>query len=179
MKKFPILLSLVLSLVSLSCYALDPLAPRGQRAQGMIFVKTPNSSDSVTLTNKNTGSSEALKPESLQWVAVGDYTVSAKMQDYNYNQNVTVQPTERTDVVVPGFGNLQVNSISPQDTIEVFKIKGGALAAKFPASQVKTLPEGRYNVKVTVGKQSVTKDNVLIVTNTTRQVDVSYKMDVK
>jgi len=143
----------------------------------MIFVRTPQASDTVTITNIGTGATESIAPEALQWVAVGDYTVSAKMQDYNYTQKVTVQPTERTDVVVPGFGNLKVNSISPSDQVEVYK--GTTLAAKFPASQTKVLPEGRYNVKVIVGKQFVTHENVSIVTNTTRQMDVSYKMDVK
>lgn len=157
----------------LNALSLDPLAPRAQRSEGMIFVKTPNSGDTITITRSD-GSTQTLQPEQVKWVPVGNYLVTAKMQEHVYNQNVLVQPTERTDVVVAGFGNLKVNSIHPGDIVEVINLGKGGVAAKFPASQIKTLPQGRYDVKINVGKTSVTKNNVWIVTNTTRQVDVTY-----
>jgi hypothetical protein len=149
------------------------LAPRAQRSQGMIYVKTPQPDNTITIARSD-GFSEKLQPEHVKWVPIGDYTVTTKMQEYTYTQRVLVQPTERTDVVVAGYGNLQVNSISPNDTVEIFGASKGNLVAKFPASQIKTLPQGHYDVKVNVGKTSVTKKNVWVVTNTTRQIDVSY-----
>ncbi len=167
-------LSVFSCLIAAPVLALDPLAPRSERSRGMIYVLTPQPNDKVTITSR-AGGTQSIPTNFVQWVPVGDYTVIAQMQDNRYTQHVTVQPTERTDVVVPGFGNIKVNSISPGDQVEVYRAKGGSLAAKFPASQIKTLPSGRYDVKITVGKDSVTKNNILIVTNTTRQVDVSYR----
>ena len=174
MKRWKLLLAaLLISSIPTAGFALDPLAPRAQRAQGMIYVFTPQPSDSVSITGSN-GYNQSLQAGKIYWVPVGNYTVTAKMQEYSYNQSVLVQPTERTDVIVPGYGMLKVNSINPTDVVEVLGGGKGGVIAKFPASQIKVLPQGHYNVKVNVGKTSVTKDNVWIVSNTTRQVDVSY-----
>jgi len=173
MKRWKLLLAgLLISSIPTAGFALDPLAPRAQRAQGMIYVFTPQPGDTVTVSGS--GYNQTLQPGKIYWVPVGNYTVTAKMQEYTYNQSVLVQPTERTDVIVPGYGMLKVNSINPSDVVEVLGGNKGGVIAKFPASQIKVLPQGRYNVKVNVGKASVTKDNVWVVSNTTRQVDVTY-----
>lgn len=180
MKKFFLFAVTATLFFPLGARALDPLASREERNKGMIFVKTPlPEADLVTLTLTNGGPGESLKPNDMRWVPVGDYLVTVKMGEYQYNQSVTVKPTERTDVVVPGYGNLKVTSINPTDTVEVFKKGTKAAVTKFPASQIRTLPTGHYDVKVTVGNTSVTKDNVYVVTNTTREVVVSYKLSTK
>jgi hypothetical protein len=180
MKKFFLFALSVAWLHGASAHALDPLASRDERSKGMIFVKTPMpEADTVTLTQIGGSATQTLKPNDMRWVEVGDYTVSVKMGDYKYDQNVTVRPTERTDVVVPGFGNLKVSSINSSDNVEVFKRGGKSLVTKFPASQIKTLPTGHYDVKVIVGNTSITKDNVYVVTNTTREVVVSYKLSTR
>ncbi len=174
MKRWKIILAvLIASWIPAAAMALDPLAPRAQRSEGMIYVFTPQPNNTVTVTRTD-GFTKELQPGKIYWVPIGHYTVTAKMQEYSYGQHVLVQPTERTDVIVPGFGNLKVNSINSNDLVEVFSSRKGNLAAKFPASQVKILPQGHYDVKVNVGKTSVTKKNVWVITNTTRQVDVSY-----
>lgn len=180
MKKFLLIAVSAFIFFPLSARALDPLASRDERNKGMIFVKTPLPQvDTVTLSLLNGGQPETLIPNEMRWVPVGDYLVTVKMGEYKYDQNVTVKPTERTDVVVPGYGNLQVTSINPADPVEVFKKGTQSLVTKFPASQIKTLPTGHYDVKVSVGNTSVTKDNVYVVTNTTREVVVSYKLSTK
>jgi hypothetical protein len=174
MKKLHLIAYFLIIFCPFGAHALDPLAARSERSQGMIYVKTPlPESDIVTITKG--GMQETLKPETTKWVPIGDYLVTVKMGDYQYNQNVTVMPTERTDVVVPGYGNLKVNSLNPNDGVEVYPRGSTTAIAKFSASQTKTLPTGYYDVKVNVGTTSVTQPNVFVVTNTTRELVVSKK----
>lgn len=152
--------------------ALDPVAPRAFRKFGMLYVKTPSTTDKVTYTNQQTGESKSLKPAEVEVIPVGKYTIHVTMQDYTYQQDVSVDSTERTDVVVPGYGNIQVNSPLPNTTVEAYQHNSKNLVAKFKANEIKTLPRGHYDIKVKVRNFVIPKDNVYIFTNTTRQLDV-------
>ncbi|MCE9624914.1 MAG: hypothetical protein K8R69_05595 [Deltaproteobacteria bacterium] len=163
-----------LMLSALPAYALDPVAPVSERKFGMLFVKTPMpETDVITLTSTGGGKKQTAKPGIEVKVPIGDYQVSVKMQDYVYEQQVKVGGTERTEVVVPGYGNLKV-SAPKGATIEVYKTGTQSLVAKFPASQVKVLPTGYYDVHIHFEKDSVTMNNVWIVTNTTREVAAKF-----
>ncbi len=164
----------ILLLASVPAFALDPVAPISERKFGVVFVKTPMpESDVITLTAVNGGKKQNLKSETEVKVPIGDYKVSVKMQDYLYEQDVKVGGTERTEVVVPGYGNLKVEAPKGA-TIEVYKTGTESLVSKFPASEVKVLPTGYYDVRIRFGKDSVTMNNVWIVTNTTREVAAKF-----
>jgi len=153
-------------------WSLDPVAPRSFRSKGILWVKTPNPpADIITVTKLGSGKIVNVISDKTKIVPVGKYKVQVQMQDYRYSQTVLVEPTERTDVVVPGFGNLKINS-PLQGNVEVFGKKSGQLVAKFPVNEIKTLPRGHYDVKIHFGKLSVTEPNVWVVTNTTRELDV-------
>jgi len=176
MKKFPLIASILmfLSLVATTAVALDPVAPRSFRKFGMIYVESPNpQSDSITLIRKKTGFKEPLQSGVLKVVPVGKYRVEVKMQSYHYQQDVWVESTERTDVIVPGYGNLKVNAPNPSAVmVEVYPKGKGKLVAKFPATEIKTLPRGHYEVRIKVGSFILTQPDVWVVTNTTRILDV-------
>ena len=164
----------VSTLITGSVLALDPVAPRAFRKSGMIWVKTPNpATDVVEITRLKTGTTRTIPSDKVEVVPVGKYQVNVKMQNYNYTQKVLVEPTERTDVEVPGYGNLQVNSKFPGEVV-VYRQGTGTKVATFATNEVKTLPRGRYDVKVLLGKAkgSVMDDDVWVVTNTTRILDV-------
>jgi len=142
----------------------------------MIWVKSPQPhSDVVTLTRQKTGEARTIPVGQIEIVPVGRYKVAVKMQNYDYTQDVLVQSTERTDVVVPGFGNLKVMDAAPGATVEVLKRGSQKVVAKFPATQVKVLPRGRYDVNIKTGSFNVSKKNVWIVTNTTRILQIIIK----
>lgn len=152
--------------------ALDPVAPREFRSSGMIWVKTPNpTSDKVTITRKSTGFHQTIPSNKIEVVPVGKYQVDVQMGDYHYQQNVLVEPTERTDVEVPGYGNIKVVSPVPAK-IHVYKSGTGNLVAKFPSGEIRTLPKGHYDIKIKVGIHTVQKEDIWVVTNTTRVLDV-------
>ena len=163
-----------LLLAAAPAFALDPVAPISERKFGMIYVKTPQpGSDQITLTAVEGGKKQSLESEKEIKVPIGDYSVSVKMQDYLYEQQVKVGGTERTEVIVPGYGNLKV--ISPEgSTVEVYKTGTQSLVAKFPAKQLKVLPTGYYDVRIRFGDSSVTSNNVWIVTNTTREIEAKF-----
>jgi len=163
-----------LMLASVPAFALDPVAPISERKFGILFVKTPMpDSDVINITATEGGKKQTVHAETEVKVPVGDYQVSVKMQDYVYEQQVKVGGTERTEVVVPGYGNLKVTA--PKDSsIEVYKTGTESLVAKFPASQVKVLPTGYYDVRIRYLKDSVTSNNVWIVTNTTREIEAKF-----
>jgi len=154
--------------------ALDPVAPVSERKFGVIFVKTPQpESDQIQLESIADGKKRKVTPEAEVKVPVGDYRVNVKMQDYSYEQQVLVGGTERTEVVVPGFGNLKVDA-PKKSSVEVYKKGSQSLIAKFPVSQIKVLPVGYYDVKISLLEASVTMNNVWIVTNTTREVAAKF-----
>lgn len=154
--------------------ALDPVAPVSERKFGVLFVKTPMpGSDQIQIESIADGKKQKIASETEVKVPIGEFRVQVKMQDYNYEQQVMVGGTERTEVVVPGFGNLKVEA-PKKSQVEVFKKGSQALVAKFPADQVKVLPVGYYDVKIILLEASVTMNNVWIVTNTTREVAAKF-----
>ncbi len=164
-----------------SAWALDPVAPRAERKYGELAVQTPLSSDTCEIKmtkdkNRDAGIDyqQKFKPGETIKIPVGDYELTVQLQDREWKTQVTIHPTERTDVKVTGYGNLKVNSPSPsKDTVEVATLDGKVISSFHP-SQVKTLPNGTYNVTVKMGGASIAQPNVVIITNTTREVSASY-----
>lgn len=162
-------------------WALDPVAPRAERKYGELMVQTPLPSDvcSIKMTkdkNRDAGIDyqQTFKPNETIKIPVGDYLLTVKLQDREWTSQVTIQPTERTDVKVTGYGNLKVNSPNPnKDTVEVATLDGKVISTFHP-SQVKTLPNGTYNVTVKFGGTSITQPDVMIITNTTREISASF-----
>lgn len=158
----------------LTARALDPFTAAEYKDKGMIVVEAPLADNSVTITNAATGASQTITPSSVNWVAPGSYNVTIKMQDYTFNQTAIVNATERTDVKATGYGALKVNTPSPTDMVEVVPVGGANPVAKFASAQAKVVPTGTYDVKIHVGSNTLTQNNIMIVTNTTRQIDVLY-----
>jgi hypothetical protein len=154
--------------------ALDPYAPPSFRNVGMITVRTPNLDDQITITHLETGASQSLKPSEMKIVPIGIYKVSAKIQEYSQEQEVAVEPTERCDVTITGYGNIKVNSPAPA-SIGVYLEGTQTLVAEFPDTQIKTLPTGHYDVRVKLGKNETTHHNIWVITNITRELDVTMK----
>lgn len=167
-------LALLLLGLAPSARALDPVAPVSERKFGVLFVKTPMpASDQIQIESIADGKKQKVASETEAKVPIGDYRVNVKMQDYSYQQEVKVGGTERTEVVVPGFGNLKVEA-PKKSLVEVYKRGSQSLVAKFPVDQVKVLPVGYYDVKISLLDASVTMNNVWIVTNTTREVAAKF-----
>lgn len=173
MKKVGFLFALLL--LARPALALDPYAPRQERSHGRIVVFTPQpESDVVTITGM--GQNLTTRSGVTHTVPIGHYKIAVKMQNYQYTHDVRVDSTETTFFEVPGYGNLKVNSLNPNDTVNVTNTKTGQVVATFPASETKVLPRGHYDVKVDVpGMLSAVKKDVWVVTNTTRIVDVKEK----
>jgi hypothetical protein len=156
-------------------FALDPVAPREERAFGFLRVETPlpaTDECEVSAVAPASGYKKAFKPGQTMKIPVGDYLLSVKLQDRVWKNPISIRATELTALVVPGFGNLKVTSPRRSDTVEVYSPKGGFVTS-FPASQVKTLPVGRYHVKVKMKSLETPRIQVAIVTNTTREVVAS------
>ncbi len=164
----------LLLLSPFSAQALDPLTAPEYKDKGMLVVEAPLSDNTITITNTATGATQNVTPNTVNWVSPGNYNVTVKMQDYTYNQNVLVKATERTDAQAIGYGAIKVNTPSPSDMIEVVAAGSGNSIAKFPSSQTKIVPTGTYNVKIQVGSNQLTQSNILVVTNTTREINVQY-----
>lgn len=174
MKHSRILFFLAIFLFSGSAWSLDPLAPRSERGEGRVVVQTPQSDNTVTVTNLKNGGSWNPKPGETISVPVGDYELNVKMQDYSYRQNFHVAPTETSFLVVPGYGSLKVNSPNATDKVIVTSDKTGQTVATFMAADTKILPRGHYKVQVDVpGMYPAIKNNVWVVTNTTRVLEVT------
>jgi len=177
MKKLRLLSLLGFMFCVTNAWALDPVAPVSERKFGVVYVQsTLPGSDIITLTSStDPGKVINMKSGVDAKVPVGDYQVRIEMQDYSYEVGVTVRPTERHEIIVPGYGNLKVNG--PKAVVEVFEKDSKKPIAKFDTNYVKTLPKGIYDVKITYGKtkkQSIDEHDVSIVTNTTRQIDFNF-----
>lgn len=169
MKKHFLFIFVGLLILCPRAWALDPVAPASERAFGTIYVKSPlPGSDSIALDCS--GEITKLQPEVDAKVKVGDCTVRVEMQDYSYEQEVSIRPTERHEIIVPGFGNLVVKGA--QGTVEVYAKNAKKPESTFKTNFVKTLPSGVYDVKVKVGKYTLDQNNISVVTNTTREIDV-------
>ncbi|MCE9624915.1 MAG: hypothetical protein K8R69_05600 [Deltaproteobacteria bacterium] len=160
-------------LCSRPAWSLDPLAPRSERGEGRVVVHTPQPDNAITITNTKSGASFSPKDRETISVPIGDYNLNVKMQDYSYQQNFHVAPTETSFLVVPGFGSLKVDSLHPTDQVAVTSEKTGQVVANFPAADTKILPRGHYDVKVDIpGMLPAVQKHVWVVTNTTRVVEV-------
>lgn len=174
MKQSRIFVFLAILLFSAPAWSLDPLAPRSERGEGRVVVHTPQPDNTVTITNtKNKGSWNPQPGQTIS-VPVGDYELRVKMQDYSYSQNFHVAPTETSFLVVPGYGSLKVNAPNATDKVTVTSDKTGQVVATFMAADTKILPRGHYKVQIDVpGMLPAVKNNVWVVTNTTRVLEVT------
>lgn len=177
-KKTALLSFLFLTGTCLTVYALDPVAPRSERKYGQLMVKSPLPDSDIcevmSVKGAAQGVKQSFKPGETIKVPVGDYFLKVRLQENEWTANITVYPTERTDIVVTGYGNLKVNSPKPgSDTVEVSTLDGKVVKSFHP-TRVQTLPTGTYNVKVKMDGAEITQSNVVIVTNTTREVSASF-----
>jgi hypothetical protein len=167
-------------------FALDPVAPKSERAFGFLTVDSPLPGDILEITSlrkEANAFSLTFRNNELVKVPIGEYSLTVKMQGYNWTQNISVLPTEMTDISVTGYGNLLVKAPNPpKTTVEVYSTDG-TLISRFNASEVKTLPVGAYQVTITIEPDvianagpfytsHVTKNDVRIITNETRKLVV-------
>ncbi|MDX1387278.1 MAG: hypothetical protein R3257_06775, partial [bacterium] len=141
-----------------------------ERATGVVFVETPNPKDEIVLVDQR-GQLKDRKIASLKnvKVRVGDYLVKVQIQpEYTYEQPLTVRPTERHEVIVPGFGNLRVNGKCKQ--VEIFQEK--KKITKIKCGKIRTLPNGVYDLKIKLDKKYTLDQTVSVFTNTLREIDV-------
>jgi hypothetical protein len=169
------------------CLALDPVAPKVERAFGFVQVVSPLPDSDQCALFDSSGARIDFKPGQMMKVPVGEYTLKVKLQNDEWSKPVMVTPTEFTYVAVPGFGNLKVKTPSPEsDTVEIYS-EDGSFLRSFPASQTETIPMGTYQVKVKMGSNvanhpsaangyysMVSKDRVMIFPLATREIDVSF-----
>jgi hypothetical protein len=170
MRKLLFLLTCLVFLPGGRVWALDPVAPRSERATGVVYVETPNQEDEIILVDER-GLLKDQKISSLKdvKVRVGDYLVKVKIKpEYTYEQALTVRPTERHDIIVPGFGNLRVNGTCKK--VEIFKDK--KKIAKIKCGKIRTLPNGNYDLKIELDKKNTLDQTVSVFTNTLREVDI-------
>ena len=172
----------IFSLLSLICissqvWALDPLAPKSERAFGRIRVKTPLSTDICEIkgkANQTEGKYILIPCAEMTKVLVGDYDLRVKLQTTEWTKEISVLPTEFTEVNVIGYGNLKVSSSDPKmDSVEVLGSDGKKVRDFFTKDTI-TLPNGTYNLKIHVKDQVVPFENVVILSNTTRELSVSF-----
>ncbi len=161
----------------LTALALDPVAPRSERAFGFFKVESPQpQSDQCTLSRLMPSSlTLSCQPNTMIKIPVGEYQVTVKMQGgYSWTSRVSVRPTEYTSVAVLGYGNLKVTSPRASDIVQVLSSDGKEIG-QFQANTVKTIPTGIYDVKVKSNNGQSSLNNVRIVTDTTRELLVSYE----
>ncbi len=177
MKRKFFYLSILISfftLLSAHLFALDPVAPVSERKFGFLQVHSPlPESDICTVTNPTTGFSQTFKPGETIKIPVGEYSLNVKLQHNEWSSPAIIQPTERTDIFVTGYGNLKVTAANPTTTsIEVYS-QDGRLITQFAPNGPQTLPTGTYNLKIKIGNSTAQQEGVVIITNTTREIMVS------
>ncbi len=189
MKKITSLsLFLFLIVFAVPLWALDPIAPKEERAFGFLSVESPLETDvcEITPLGKAERPPITFKSYEMVKVPVGEYNLKVKIQELDWTKQIKVTPTELTQIFVTGYGNLKVKTPHPdKDIVEVFD-HSGRLVKSFPSSELKTLPAGNYRVSVKLSTdypnpkdpkqhliQQVTK-NTSIITNETRRLVVSY-----
>ena len=160
-----------LLLLATTSYALDPYAPKENRSLGFLSVTTPlPDSDKITATHAATGKQYSLKSGEVMHVPVGDYQIQVQLQNNSEQRKTQVLSTERSDVIIVGYGNVKV-SATDDAKVEIYRANGGASVGQCKPNAVCTLPSGTYDVEVR-GKNWKVKDPVTVVTNTTREVVV-------
>ncbi|MBF0493243.1 MAG: T9SS type A sorting domain-containing protein [Deltaproteobacteria bacterium] len=176
MKTKPLLLLSLIFICSTS-WALDPVAPKSERAFGRIRVKTPLPSDTCEIKGKASQTEGKFIPipcADMTKVLIGDYELRVKLQNTEWSKEVSILPTEFTEVNVVGFGNIKVSSPNPNlDSVEVLSLDGRKVREFFTKDTI-TLPTGTYNLKIKTNKQEVPLNDVVIFSNTTREVSVSF-----
>ncbi len=176
MKKFIFLLYSLFFSLPLISYALDPVAPKADRAFGFFKVETPQSSDTCELLRLNPAHppyKTSCQPNTMMSVPVGEYQLNIRMQEYSWNEKVNIHPTEYTSIAVLGYGNLLVNSPRATDFVEVINSQGKEVA-QFGVNQVKTIPVGSYEVKVKSKGVQASMNKVVVIADKTRELIVSY-----
>lgn len=189
MRKIMILLTsfLLFALGAGTASALDPVAPKTDRAFGFLRVDTPLPSDRCEILSTkglSPGFASSCRSGEMMKVPVGVYQLKVGLQNgATWSSAITIHSTEFTKVAVPGFGNLRVQSPdSSFDRVELYSLDG-ELIKSFPAGTLQTLPMGTYNVMVKMrGPFKVTKhipvvahrDNVQIWPEATRELIVSF-----
>ncbi len=187
MKKILITSAFLFSLLTLPfLFALDPVAPKSERAFGFLTVESPLATDIIEITSlKNSVDNFKItfNNDEMIKIPIGEYFLRVKMQEVKWSQKIEVLPTELTEITVVGYGNLSVKSPYPdQTTVEVSSKEGKGITT-FKASQIKTLPTGTYRVTIklppeefvnirNVYPDEVTKNDVEIITNQTRRLIV-------
>lgn len=161
-----------------SAFALDPVAPRADRAFGFLKIGTPQpSTDQCDLLRLNPASPtyhSNCQPNTMLSLPIGEYQVTVRMQEYSWTEKVRVYPTEYTTVAVFGYGNLIVASSRKGDVVQVLTPQGKEIA-EYKANLVKTIPTGVYDVTIKSKGVSASMQNVRIITNATRELDVTYQ----
>lgn len=167
----------ILILLPFQAQALDPVAPKSDRAFGFFKVETPQSSDTCELSRlspANPPYTGPCKVNSIMTLPVGEYQLNVKIQEYSWSEKIQVLPTEYTSVAVLGYGSLLVTSPHTNDTILVADLQGKTIA-QFKTNTVKSIPTGVYNVTVKSKRQQTSVDQVSIVPNKTRELLVTYQ----
>ena len=173
-RKIPFFICLFLLSGIKAVLALDPVAPKEERAFGFVSVESPLPTDTAHLTGVAPAglAPVTFKPGDLMRVPVGEYTLKVKMQGHEWTSPLSVTPTELTAAVVSGYGNLRVSTPSPaSDGVEVWTADI-RMVASFPASEIKTLPIGTYNVKVKLAPDVMVRDKQKIVTRDVLRANV-------
>jgi len=169
MKKLIGILFLLLVITAPEAQALDPVAPRGERKYGMVYIETPNKDDKIVLESQRGEKDQKISSLKDVQIKVGDYLVKVTIKpDYTYEQPITVRPTERHEVIVPGFGNMRVNGKCK----EVLVLQEGKKVTKLKCGEIRTLPRGIYDLKIIISKRITLDQTIAVVTNTLREVDV-------
>ena len=170
------------------CIALDPVAPKAERAYGFVEVVSPLPESDICELTGEAGEHFTFKPGQMMKVPIGQYNLKVKLQNDEWSKTIQVTPTEFNYVAVPGYGNLKVKTPNPSgDTVEVYS-ESGSLLRSFPASQVETIPMGTYQIKVKLGSgvavnspnvvngyySMISTDRVMILPLATREIVVSF-----
>ena len=157
--------------------ALDPVAPKSERAFGFLRVDTPLPlSDRCEIIGHGAMNQSMVlpcRPGEQMKVPIGAYLLKVELQQEEWSTPILIHPTEYTKLAVTGYGNLKVRSPHPMDSVEVFT-EDGRLLERFPASQIRTLPVGVYKIKVYTSAMATIKPNVSIWPNATRELIVSF-----
>lgn len=176
MKFFYFLLILFLLSTPFSSQALDPVAPKSDRAFGFFKVDTPQNSDFCELLRLHPAHppyKTSCQPNTMMTIPVGEYQLNIRMQEYTWNQVLHIHPTEYTSIAVLGYGNLYVTSPRASDLVEVSNSQGREVAS-FKVNTIKTIPVGSYSIKVKSKGTQVSMNQVTMIANKTRELVVTY-----
>lgn len=177
MFKFLFILAFICLTTTSSVFALDPIAPKSERAFGFFKVETPQKTDTCELkllSPLQNSYTNTCQVGTILTLPVGEYQLNVKVQDYHWSEKVHVYPTEFTSVAVLGYGSLLVTSPDANDTVRVFDKQGNPLH-HFKANHVKSIPIGTYRVTVKSKRAQTSIDEVNIVANKTRELVVTYQ----